>query len=74
MLPHPSQCVGTKMMEPKANVVLGAHCNICNKTVGDLPMLNKDDLVSALKGGRDVRVMHIAAEGDHIWRLELVWG
>jgi hypothetical protein len=55
------------MMEPK--VTFQAHCNICNKTVSVLFRLNRDDLISVLKNGGDVRVMHVVPEGDHIWSL-----
>jgi hypothetical protein len=35
------------------------------------PLVNKDDLVAALKHKLDVRVMHVAPEKDHIWSLNL---
>jgi hypothetical protein len=51
------------------DIILQAHCAICNKTVSVSPLLNRDDLAAALKRGGDVRVMHVATEGDHIWSL-----
>jgi hypothetical protein len=35
------------------------------------PLVNKDDLVAALKHKLDVRVMHVTPEKDHIWSLNL---
>jgi hypothetical protein len=66
--------LGTKMKEskvtgPGANVMLQAHCKVCNKTVRVSTLLNRSDLVVAIQSGRDVRVMHAATEGDHIWSL-----
>ena len=51
------------------DIILQAHCAICNKTVSVSPLLNRDDLAAALKRGGDVMVMHVATEGDHIWSL-----
>ena len=59
-------------MERQGNTLFQAHCNICNKTVSVspvAPLLNRNDLVAALKSGTDVRVMHVVSEGDHIWSL-----
>jgi hypothetical protein len=57
------------MAEPERSVILHAYCNICHKSVSALTLLGRDDLIAALKGERDVRVMHLAAEGDHVWSL-----
>ena len=51
------------------DIVFQAHCNICNKAVSVAPVLNRDDLVAALERGADVRVTHVAAQGDHTWSL-----
>lgn len=56
------------MMEP-GTIALQAHCDTCNRTVRALPLVNRGDLIAALQTGRDVRVMHAAPEGDHIWSL-----
>jgi hypothetical protein len=56
-------------MGNKAHFTLQSHCNICSKTVSVTPMLNRDDLVSALQRGLDVRVMHATAESEHVWSL-----
>ena len=52
------------------DIILQAHCAICNKTVTVSPLLNRDDLVAVLQRGGDVRVMHVVVEGDHIWSLD----
>jgi hypothetical protein len=52
------------------DIILQAHCALCSKTVSVSPLLNRDDLVAVLQRGGDVRVMHVAAEGDHIWSLD----
>ena len=46
-----------------------AYCGKCKTTVTALPLLNDDDLKQALDSGGDVRVMHTASDGDHIWSL-----
>jgi len=56
-------------MTEATTVMLQAHCNICNKAVRVCTLLNRSDLLAALQRGRDVRVMHVATEGDHIWSL-----
>lgn len=53
----------------KAFNTLQAQCNTCDKVVTAYPLLNKADLVSALKRGLDVRVMHVTLGGDHIWSV-----
>jgi len=58
------------MTEPKAHFTLQSHCGICNKKVSATPMLNRDDLVSALQRGLDVKVMHATAENEHSWSLD----
>jgi hypothetical protein len=56
-------------MKVKANIPFLAHCNTCDKEVSALPLLNRGDLLIALQGEVDVRVMHVVAEKDHIWSL-----
>jgi len=56
-------------MKVKANIPFPAHCNACNKEVSALPLLNRGDLLVALQGKEDVRVMHVVTEKDHIWSL-----
>jgi hypothetical protein len=46
-----------------------AHCNICNKTVSVSTLVNRNDVIEALKRGGEVKVMHNASVGDHIWGL-----
>jgi hypothetical protein len=55
----------------KEQITLQVQCTACNKTVTAYPLVNKDDLVAALKHKLDVRVMHVAPEKDHIWSLNL---
>jgi hypothetical protein len=57
------------MTKFKLNITFLARCSTCNKTFSVLPLLNRGDLVIALQKQRDVRVMHVATEGDHIWSL-----
>jgi hypothetical protein len=52
-------------------ITLQVQCTACNKTVTAYPLVNKDDLVAALKHKLDVRVMHVTPEKDHIWSLNL---
>ena len=52
-------------------ITLQVQCTACNKTVTAYPLVNKDDLVAALRHKLDVRVMHVALEKDHIWSLNL---
>ncbi len=57
-------------MSEGSRVQFEVHCNICNKTVTAFPVSNRADLILALEKGRDLRVMHTATEGDHIWSLD----
>jgi hypothetical protein len=57
------------MTKFRVNTPFLAHCNTCKKEVSALPLLNRGDLLIALQGKGDVRVMHVATEGDHIWSL-----
>jgi hypothetical protein len=41
----------------------------CKKIVTALPMLDNSELKPALDSNADIRVMHIARGGDHIWSL-----
>ena len=50
-------------------ITIRAYCPGCKKTVTALPMFNNRELKSALDRNADVRVMHIATEGDHIRSL-----
>jgi hypothetical protein len=59
------------MRESKEQITLQVHCNACSKTVTAYPLLNRDDLVAALKRKLDVRVMHVTPGRDHIWSLDL---
>jgi hypothetical protein len=52
-------------------ITLQVQCIACNKTVTAYPLVNKNDLVVALKHKLDVRVMHVTPEKDHIWSLNL---
>ena len=54
------------MTKFKVNTPFLAHCNTCNKEVSALPLLNRGDLLVALQGEADVRVMHVVTEKDHI--------
>ena len=58
------------MTEPKAHFTVQSHCDTCNKVVSVTPMLSRDEIVSALQGGLDVKVMHATAENEHIWNLD----
>jgi hypothetical protein len=40
----------------KEQITLQVQCTACNKTVTAYPLVNKDDLVAALKHKLDVRV------------------
>jgi hypothetical protein len=57
------------MMKFKVNIMFSLGAATCNKTFSVLALLNRRDLVLALQNQRDVRVMHVATEGDHIWSL-----
>ena len=46
-----------------------AYCPGCKKMVTALPLLDNGDLKLALDSNADVRVMHIAPGGDHVWSL-----
>ncbi len=59
------------MADIKPNVTLQAYCGTCKRTVDVSPLLDKADLPEALKSGKDVAVMHVTAEGDHIWNLDV---
>jgi hypothetical protein len=62
---------GSSMTNSNQPITLQAQCLACNKTVTAYPLVNKDDLVVALKHKLDVRVMHVTPEKDHIWSLNL---
>jgi hypothetical protein len=52
------------------NVTFQARCSICNNVVTAMPLLARDEIQAELKKQNgDVRVMHRAQEGDHIWSL-----
>ena len=59
------------MSDLKPNITPGAYCGTCKRTVDVSPLLDKADLPEALKSGKDVAVMHVTAEGDHIWNLDV---
>ena len=46
-----------------------AYCPGCKKMVTALPLLDNSDLKPALDSNADVKVMHIAPGGDHVWSL-----
>jgi hypothetical protein len=46
-----------------------AYCPGCKKMVTALPMLDNSELKPALDKNADVKVMHIAPKGNHIWSL-----
>jgi hypothetical protein len=50
-------------------ISLRAYCPYCKKTVTALPVLDNSELKPALDNNADVRVMHIATVGDHVWSL-----
>jgi hypothetical protein len=50
-------------------ISLRAYCPGCKKMVTALPLLDNSELKPALHSNADVRVMHIAPAGDHIWSL-----
>jgi hypothetical protein len=50
-------------------ISLQAYGPYCKKRVTALPMLDNSKLRPALDNNADVRVMHIATGGDHIWSL-----
>jgi hypothetical protein len=50
-------------------ISIRAYCPGCKKMVTALPMLNNSELKPALDRNADVRVMHIAPAGDHVWSL-----
>ena len=45
------------------------HCNACDKTVSALVMVPPAELIGALVQSGSIRVMHTAADGDHVWTL-----
>ncbi len=57
------------MTKVKANIPFLAHCITCGEEVSALSLLNRSDLLIALQGEADVRVMHVVSEEDHIWSL-----
>ena len=57
------------MTYSKGIITLQVQCNACNKAVTAYPLVNRADLVAALKHGLDVRVMHVTPGRDHIWSL-----
>jgi hypothetical protein len=57
------------MAKSKEPITLEVQCDSCNKLVTAYPLVNKNDLVAALRGGHDVRVMHVTPGKDHIWSL-----
>jgi hypothetical protein len=57
------------MTKFEANIPFLAHCITCDKEVSALSLLNRGDLLKALQGEADVRVMHVVSEKDHIWSL-----
>lgn len=60
------------MAKSKQHITLQVQCDACNKSVTAYPLVNRSDLVAALRSGLDVRVMHVAADKDHIWSLSFV--
>jgi hypothetical protein len=59
------------MTNSKEPITLQVQCSACNRTVTAYPLVNRGDLVAALKGKLDVRVMHVTPGKDHIWSLNL---
>jgi hypothetical protein len=59
------------MAKSREPITLQVQCNACNKTVTAYPLVNRGDLVAALKRKLDVRVMHVTLGKDHIWSLNL---
>jgi hypothetical protein len=54
------------MTHLKGIITLQVQCNACNKAVTAYPLVNRADLLAALKRGLDVRVMHVTLKRDHI--------
>ena len=50
-------------------ITFQAFCPYCEKTVTTIPILDRDELKSALDRDREIHVMHPAETGDHEWRL-----
>ena len=47
-----------------------ARCSICNNVVTAMPLLPRDEIQAELQKQRpDIRVLHLAPEGDHVWSL-----
>lgn len=46
-----------------------AYCPHCEKKVSTLTMLAGRELKAALDSNGEVKVMHVAAGGDHLWNL-----
>ena len=59
------------MPKSREHITLQVQCDSCNKSVTAYPLVNRNDLVAALRGGLDVRVMHVTPGKDHIWSLSL---
>jgi hypothetical protein len=51
-------------------ISLRAYCPSCKKMVTALPMLDNSELKPALDKNADIKVMHIAPGGDHVWSLK----
>jgi hypothetical protein len=56
---------------PPSSISFFTDCPICNRKVTAMPLLGRADLVSALEGDADVRLVHFPdqGQGDHQWSL-----
>ena len=59
------------MPKSREHITLQVQCDSCNKSITAYPLVNRNDLVAALRGGLDVRVMDVSPGKDHIWSLSL---
>jgi hypothetical protein len=54
---------------PPSMISFLADCPICNEKVSATTVLGRADLAKTLTEDADVRVIHMAAIGDHQWSL-----
>jgi hypothetical protein len=54
---------------PPSTISFIDHCPICGRNVSASPILSRVELTTALAGNADIRVVHLAEAGDHVWSL-----
>jgi hypothetical protein len=54
---------------PPSIISFLADCPVCHEKVSVTTILGRADLTKALAEDADVRVVHMAARGDHQWSL-----